>query len=164
MKWGRGGSKSGVYAQVTGKVVFANNIINNVSFRPYVIQITSDDNIKDEFIVTGNTFSGSAVGRAQALSNNAEGTDKVKLVVSGNIFKGITSSQHICYWNFNTETTTADLSGNYYDIDITENPSKIYYNSSASSIEDLVELGVYQFYTELNADGTINTDSLVVAP
>ena len=156
-----GGSKSGVYAQVTGKTVFTGNVINNVSFRPYVIQITVDDGIDDEFIVTGNTFSGSAAGRAQGLGNNGEGTDNVSLVVSGNIFKDITSSQQICYWNFNAEKTTADLSKNYYDIDITANPSMIYYNKAASSVEDLVEMGVYPFYTELNADGTINENSLV---
>ena len=155
-----GGSKSGVYAQVTGKVVFENNVINNVSFRPYVIQITTDDNIADTFTVRGNTFSGSSSGRAQGLGNNAEGTDSVELVVSGNIFKDITEAQQICYWNFNAATTTADLSKNYYDIDIEANPSRIYYNAAASSVEDLKAMGVYPFYTELNADGTINLNSL----
>ena len=159
-----GGSKSGVYAQITGKVVFTGNVINNVSFRPYVIQITTDDGIADEFIVKGNTFSGSSVGRAQGLGNNAEGTDTVKLVVSGNIFKGITDSQQICYWNFNDAKTKADLSKNYYDIDIAANPSRIYYNRAAASVDDLVEMGVYPIYTELNADGTINTASLKTAP
>ena len=158
-----GGSKSGIYAQVTGKTVVTGNVINNVSFRPYVIQVTVNDGIEDEFIVTGNTFSGSAAGRAQGLGNDNEGTDKVTLVVSSNVFKDITSAQQICYWNFNPETTTADLSRNYYDIDITKNPSGIYYNSSASSVEDLKAFGVYPFYTELNADGTINLDSLVEA-
>ena len=155
-----GGSKSGVYAQVTGKVVFENNVINNVSFRPYVIQVTTDDGIADSFSVKGNTFSGSAVGRAQGLGNNAEGTDAVKLVVSGNIFKGITDAQQICYWNFNPATTTADLSKNYYSIDIEANPSRIYYNAAATSVEDLKAMGVYPYYTELNADGTINLNSL----
>ena len=158
-----GGSKSGVYAQVTGKVVFENNVINNVSFRPYVIQITTDDGIADTFTVCGNTFSGSSVGRAQGLGSNAEGTDSVKLVVSGNIFKDITDAQQICYWNFNREKTTADLSKNYYDIDIEANPGKIYFNSSAASKEDLKTMGVYPFYTELNSDGTINTNSLKYA-
>jgi len=111
-----------------------------------------------------NTFSGSSAGRAQGLGNDGSGTDAVKLVVSGNIFKDITNAQHICYWNFNPETTEADLSGNYYDVDITENTYKIYYNGSAESVEDLVEMGVYPFYTELNEDGTINLDSIVVAP
>ena len=155
-----GGSKSGVYAQLTGKVVFENNVINNVSFRPYIIQITTDDAIADTFTVRGNTFSGSASGRAQGLGNNAEGTDAVKLVVSGNIFKDITESQQICYWNFNAATTTADLSKNYYDIDIEANPSRIYYNAAASSVEDLKAMGVFPYYTELNADGTINLNSL----
>ena len=143
-----GGSKSGVYAQLTGAVVFTNNVINNVSFRPYVIQLTTDDGIADEFIVTGNTFSGSAVGRAQGLGNNAAGTDTVTLVVSGNIFKDITGSQQICYWNFNPETTTADLSKNYYDIDILANPGKIYFNSAAENANDLNEMGVYPYYAD----------------
>jgi len=159
-----GGQKSGVYAQVTGKVIFTDNVINNVSFRPYVIQVTTDDGVNDEFIVTGNIFSGSAAGRAQGLGNNSEGSDTVKLVVSENIFKGITDAQQICYWSFNAEKTTADLSKNYYDIDITAKPDRIYYNSAAANVEDLVDMGVYPFYTELNADGTIDTGSLVVAP
>ncbi|MBR2041641.1 MAG: right-handed parallel beta-helix repeat-containing protein, partial [Oscillospiraceae bacterium] len=143
-----GGSKSGVYAQVTGKTTFTGNTINNVSFRPYVIQITTDDGIADEFIVTGNTFSGSAAGRAQGLGNNASGTDTVKLVVSENIFKDITSAQQICYWNFNSETTTADLSKNYYDIDILANPSRIYYNVPAQDAEDLIEMGIFPIYAD----------------
>ena len=155
-----GGSKSGVYAQVTGNVVFTDNVINNVSFRPYVIQVTTDDGIADSFVVTGNTFSGSSVGRAQGLGSNDAGTDQVNLKVSQNIFKDITGAQQICYWNFNAEKTTAVLSHNYYDIDIAANPSRIYYNKAASSVEDLVEMGVYPIYEELNADGTINTNSL----
>ena len=159
-----GGSKSGIYLQATGDVIVENNVINNVSFRPYVIQITTDDGIADNFVVSGNTFSGSSVGRAQGLGNNAAGTDNVGLTVTNNIFKGITDAQQICYWNFNAETTTADLSKNYYDIDIVANPSKIYYNSAAADTVDLIEKGVYPYYTELNADGTINVDSLVQAP
>ena len=155
-----GGSKSGVYAQVTGNVVFENNVINNVSFRPYVIQVTTNDGIADSFSVKGNTFSGSSKGRAQGLGNNAEGTDAVQLIVSGNIFKDITEAQQICYWNFNAATTTADLSKNYYSIDIEANPSGIYYNAAANSVEDLKAMGVYPYYTELNADGTINLNSL----
>lgn len=157
-----GGKKSGVYAQVTGKVVFTGNVINNVSFRPYVIQITNDDGIDDEFIVTGNVFSGSAAGRAQGLGSNDEGTDNVKLVVSENIFKDITESQQICYWNFNAEKTTTDFSKNYYSIDITANTNKIYYNSAAENVEDLIAKSVTSYYAELNEDGTINKDSLVV--
>lgn len=154
-----GGSKSGIYAQVTGEVKVENNIINNVSFRPYVIQVTTDDGIADNFTVKGNTFSGSAVGRAQGLGNNAEGTDNVNLVVSNNIFKGITESQQICYWNFNPETTTADLSKNYYDIDIVANPSKIYFNSAAADNYALRDMNVFPIYTALNENGTINTES-----
>ena len=154
-----GGNKSGIYAQVTGEVKVENNVINNVQFRPYVIQVTTDDGIADNFIVTGNTFSGSKVGRAQGLGNNAEGTDAVNLVVSNNIFKGITDAQQICYWNFNAEKTTADLSKNYYDIDILANPGKIYYNSEAVSPFDLIAKKIFPIYTELKEDGTINTES-----
>ena len=154
-----GGQKSGIYAQVTGNVVVENNVINNVSFRPYVIQVTTDDGIADNFTVKGNTFSGSAAGRAQGLGNNAEGTDDVTLVVSNNIFKNITNSQQICYWNFNAEKTTADLSGNYYDIDIVANPGKIYYNAAAANIGDLVTMDIFPIYTALNEDGTIDLNS-----
>ena len=143
-----GGSKSGIYAQTTGKTTITGNTINNVAFRPYVIQITTDDGIADEFIVTGNTFSGSAAGRAQGLTNNAEGTDNVELVVSENIFKDITNAQQICYWNFNEETTDADLSKNYYDIDIQNNPGGIYFNSAAQNVEDLIEMGIYPYYAD----------------
>ena len=143
-----GGSKSGIYAQVTGEVLVSGNIINNVSFRPYVIQVTTDDNIADNFVVTNNTFSGSAVGRAQGLGNNAEGTDAVNIVVTENIFKGITDAQQICYWNFNSAKTTADLSHNYYDIDILANPGKIYYNSAAANVYDLLDMGVFPIYTD----------------
>ena len=159
-----GGSKSGIYLQATGNVVVENNVINNVSFRPYVIQLTTDDGIADNFTVTGNTFSGSAIGRAQGLGNNAEGTDAVNLVVSNNIFKDITNAQQICYWNFNAEKTTADLSGNYYDIDIVADPNKIYYNSAAQNTNDLIEKGIFPIYTELNEDGTINTASAYYPP
>ena len=154
-----GGSKSGIYAQVTGNVVVKDNVINNVSFRPYVIQVTTDDGIADNFTVTDNTFSGSAAGRAQGLGSNAEGTDNVNLVVSNNIFKGITDSQQICYWNFNAAKTTADLSKNYYDIDIVANPSKIYFNSAAADNFALRDMKVFPIYTELNENGTINTES-----
>ncbi|MBQ2874919.1 MAG: hypothetical protein IJE85_06440, partial [Bacteroidales bacterium] len=154
-----GGSKSGIYAQVTGEVLVSGNIINNVAFRPYVIQVTTDDNITDNFVVTNNTFSGSAAGRAQGLGNNAEGTDAVNIVVTENIFKGITDAQQICYWNFNDATTEFDLSGNYYDIDILANPSRIYYNGAASGLADLIAKNIFPIYTELNADGTINKDS-----
>ena len=157
-----GGSKSGIYLQATGKVTVTGNVINNVSFRPFVIQITTNDGVADEFIVTGNTFSGSAVGRAQGLGNVDNGTDSVKLVVTGNIFKDITDAQQICYWNFNDATTTTDFSGNYYDIDIVANPGKIYYNGAATDAADLVAKSVTTYYTALNADGTIDLNSLVV--
>ena len=154
-----GGDKSGVYAQTTGVVVFTGNIINNVSFCPYIIQLTTDDGVADNFTVTGNKFSGSAAGRAQGLGNNAEGTDAVSLTISNNIFEDITNAQQICYWNFNEAKTTAVLEKNYYDIDIEENPNRIYFNSAAQDAYDLLDMGIFPIYKELNADGTINTES-----
>ena len=154
-----GGSKSGVYAQTTGVVVFTGNIINNVSFRPYIIQLTTDDGVADTFTVTDNTFSGSAAGRAQGLGNNAVGTDAVSLTVSNNIFKDITAAQQICYYKFNEETTTAVLEKNYYDIDIVAYPDRIYFNNAAADKYELSEMGVFPIYTALNEDGTINTAS-----
>ena len=155
-----GAQNSGIYGQFTGEVIVKDNVINNVAFRPYVIQLTTDDGIDDEFTVTGNTFSGSAAGRAQGLGNNAEGTDAVTLTVSNNIFKDITNAQQICYWNFNEATTTSILEKNYYDIDVLENPNRIYYNGPAQNISELSEMGIFPIYTELNADGTINEESL----
>ena len=155
-----GAQNSGIYGQFTGEVIVKDNTINNVAFRPYVIQLTTDDGIADEFTVTGNTFSGSAAGRAQALTNKAEGTDEVELIVSNNIFKDITAAQQICYWKFNEATTTATLEKNYYDINVMENPGGIYYNSQAQNISELSEMGIFPIYTELNADGTINEESL----
>lgn len=155
-----GAQNSGIYGQFTGEVIVKDNTINNVAFRPYVIQLTTDDGIDDNFTVTGNTFSGSAAGRAQGLGNNAEGTDAVTLTVSNNIFKGITNAQQICYWNFNEATTTATLEKNYYDIDVMANPDRIYYNSPAQNISELSEMGIFPIYTKLNDDGTINEESL----
>ena len=145
-----GGSKSGIYAQLTGDILVSGNFINNVSFRPFVIQVTTDDSVADNFVVTNNTFSGSASGRAQGLGNNSNGTDAVNVVVTENIFKGITDSQQICYWNFNPATTTADLSHNYYDIDILANPGKIYFNNSAANVYDLVDMSIFPIYTDEN--------------
>ncbi|MBQ3595963.1 MAG: T9SS type A sorting domain-containing protein [Bacteroidales bacterium] len=155
-----GAQNSGIYGQFTGEVIVEDNVINSVAFRPYVIQLTTDDGIDDEFTVTGNTFSGSAAGRAQALTNNAEGTDAVTLTVSNNIFKGITEAQQICYWKFNEATTTATLEKNYYDIDVMANPGGIYYNSPAQNISELSEMGIFPIYKELKEDGTINEESL----
>lgn len=155
-----GAQNSGIYGQFTGEVIVKDNVINNVAFRPYVIQLTTDDGIADNFTVTGNTFSGSAAGRAQGLGNNDEGTDAVTLTVSNNIFKGITDAQQICYWNFNEATTTATLEKNYYDIDVMANPNRIYYNSPAQNISELSEMGIFPIYKGLKEDGTINEESL----
>ncbi len=160
-----GSSNSAIYCTgMTGNIVIENNVINNVAFRPFVIHVTNDDAKTDKFTVKGNTFSGSAAGRLQALGTNTAGTDTVELVVTENIFKGITNAQQICYYNFNNETTTTEFAKNYYDLDIAKSPSLIYYNKAASSVDDLVAMGIYPIYSELNTDGTINTDSLVKAP
>ena len=154
-----GSSNSGIYLQATGSILIANNVINNVAFRPFVVQVTTDDGIADDFVVTGNTFSGSASGRLQGLGNNDAGADAVNLVINNNIFQGITSSQQICYWNFNSAATTTDFSKNYYDIDVLASASRFYYNGACADVEDLTNMGIFPIYTELNADGTINLDS-----
>ena len=154
-----GSSNSGINLKYcTGEIKVQNNIINNVAFRPYLIQVVTNDGIADNFVSTKNTFSGSASGRLQVLANVTDGTDAVNLVVNNNIFKGITETQQFCYYNFNPEKTTADFSKNYYDIDILANPSKIYYNSAAQNAKDLIEIGVYPYY----ADEAMTT--LVYAP
>jgi hypothetical protein len=160
-----GSSNSGVNLKFcTGEVNIKNNVINNVAFRPYLIQVVTTDNVADNLISTGNTFSGSSVGCLQVLGSGTDGIDDVNIVVSENIFKDITEIQQFCYYNFNKEKTVADFSHNYYDIDIEAYPTNIYYNSAATSVDDLVEMGIYPFYTELNADGTINKNSLKTAP
>jgi len=159
-----GASNSGIYVNATGTVTIKDNIINNVAFRPYIVLLSTNDGIADALTVTGNTFSGSSAGRAQAKASGSSSTDTVVLAINENIFKGITSTQQICYWNFNDTKVTRDFSHNYYDIDIAANPGGIYYNASMTSGAALVELGIYPIYTELNADGTINKDSLLDTP
>jgi len=156
-----GGSKSGIYAQVTGDAIVSNNVINNVAFRPFVIQLTTDDGIDDSFVVEGNTFSNNSEGRLQALGNNKEGTDNVNLVITNNIINEVPDAQEICYWNFNPETTTTKFSHNYFGANIIENPNGIYFNKAAGEATDLVDMGIFPYYDKLNADGTIDTDSLV---
>ena len=156
----KGGQKSGIYAQATGEVIIKNNVINNVSFRPFVMQITTDDGIADNFVVEGNTFSGSAAGRLQGLGNNAAGTDNVNLVITDNIIENVPDAQEICYWNFNPATTTTNFAYNYFGADIIAAPSNIYYNASASNAKALLDMGIFPFYTALNEDGTINKASI----
>ena len=158
-----GGSNSGIYATLTGRILIKNNIINNVAFRPYIAMFNCNDGIEDSLLVEDNTFSGSAVGRAQSSVTTA-GDDTVTLTVKNNIFKDITDAQQICYWNFNTEHTTSDLSGNYYDIDLSEHPNRIYFNSEASNSQDLIDYGVYPLYTALTADDKIDRSSEMAMP
>ena len=153
-----GGDKSGVYFQATGEVIFTGNKINNVAFRPFVLQTTSDDGVADTVVIEGNTFSGSAAGRLQLLTNNASGTDATKITTTNNVITGITSAQQICYWKL-PANTEVDISKNYYDVDIVANPGLIYLNSAATSVRDLADMGVFPIYTELNDDGTIDVTS-----
>ncbi len=158
-----GASNSGVYLQATGEILFDNNVISNVAFRPMIVNVSDKDGGADTLTITNNTFSGSPAGRLQALGTGS-GTDNVELTVNENIFSDITDAQQICFWSFNEETTTNDFTDNYYSVDIAANPSKIYYNGSAEDIEDLDNIGVYPLYTRLNEDGTIDKTSSIDAP
>ena len=144
-----GSSNCGITGNcVSGDIVIQNNTFNNVALYPFNMQIVTSDGVKDTFTVTGNTFSGSANGRLQALSKSTIGTDAVEIVTTNNIIKGITSNFQICYYNLNSETTTVDLSKNYYDIDILANPGKIYFNGSAQNVSDLIDYGVFPYYAD----------------
>ncbi len=153
-----GASNSGIYFQATGEVIFTGNKINNVAFRPFVLQTTSDDGVADTVVIEGNTFSGSAAGRLQLLTNNASGTDATKITTTNNVITGITNAQQICYWKL-PANTEVDISKNYYDVDIVANPGLIYLNSAATDVRDLADMGVFPIYTELNDDGTIDVTS-----
>lgn len=158
-----GASNSGVYLQATGEILFDNNVISNVAFRPMIVSVSDKDGVADTLTITNNTFSGSPVGRLQALGTGS-GTDNVELTVNENIFSDITDAQQICFWSFNEETTTNDFTDNYYSVDIAANPAKIYYNAAAENVEDLNDIGVYPLYTRLNEDGTIDRTSSIDAP
>lgn len=156
-----GALNSGIYLTADGDVIIDNNIINNVAFRPFQVQVADNNGTADRVIVTNNTFSGSSVGRLQAYGSGT-GTDPVELKVNKNIILGITDSQQICYWSFNEETTDADFSRNYYEaaspID-SEKFAKFYYNSAASSYADIIANGFLPFYTEL-VDGKLDDSKL----
>ena len=172
-----GSSNSGVYVAATGEIIFTNNVINNLAFRPILLQINDTDGVADDIILTGNTFSGSAKGRLQVYGTEitledgsyvATGTDTINMTVSKNIFKDITGTYYICCWGINPTYSTVDLGKNYYDIPVEESYNKFYWNNEIpTSVEELAEIGVTSVYTNLNEDGTIDTQSLVyitVAP
>ena len=161
---GVGGSlNSGIFLNcATGNINISNNVINNVAYYPFNAQIVNNDGIADAFTASGNTFSGSSIGRAQALGKAPAGEDSVTLTVNNNIFKDITGTYQICFYNFNSEKTSADLSKNYYDVDIAKNPGKIYYNSEAASTGDLNTMGVFPYYTGLDESGAIDTETQTV--
>ena len=171
-----GGSKSAVYGAVTGNVTVTGNTINNVAFRSLLLQIIDTDGIADNVTVTGNTFSGSSVGRLQIYGSEDEttyepiGTDNGTFLINNNIFKGITNAQQICCWGINTDKVTADITHNYYD---QENP-KMFWNDfnggNSFFINDNPEIAAelphanndsFGYYTELNDNGTIKTESYI---
>ena len=157
-----GSSNSGLYLKyLTGTIKFENNVVNNVAFIPCNFMIVTNDDVVDILTVTGNTFSGTSGGNVQALCNVADGADDVDLKINDNIFKDITDSYQICYYNFNAEKTTIDFSGNYYDIDLFADPGKIYYNSACASVDDLIAATVFPYYNKLTEDGKIDTTSIV---
>ena len=91
-----GASNSGLYITTDGSVIIDNNIIRNVAFRPYIIQIANNNGIADSVISTNNVFEASPKGRVQVLGSVATGADNVELILNNNIFKDITETFAIC--------------------------------------------------------------------
>ena len=160
-----GGSKSGIYIQATGNVTIDGNTFNNIVFRPALVQLADCDGIADDVVISDNKISNTTrlqvYGSEEGPSGGPwtpSGTDAMEFAISGNIFQNI-SGQYICTWGINAET---DISKNYYDDDPA---GRIYWNNEEPTDEvGLAEIGIYPYYTELNDDGTIDTDSLVEAP
>ena len=157
-----GGSKSGIYLQATGDVTITNNIFNNIVFRPTLIQIADCDGIKDKVNFSNNVMSNTTRLQIYGTEEGPDGgpwtpvgTDVLTLGINYNIFKNIETTHYICTWGING---TADISRNYYD----ESPiGRIYWNNVLPTDEaGLATIGVYPIYTALNADGTIDTNSL----
>ena len=153
-----GNQNSGLYVAVDGDTVIKGNVINNVTFRPFIIQIIDNNGNDDSLVVTGNTFAGSPNGRLQAYGS--VGSDKVEIEVNENIITGTSNSHQICFWNFGEANTSFDFSNNYYEYNPVDNFNKFYINGSTTSYAGLDKYEVFPYYTELNADGTINADSL----
>ena len=156
-----GGSKSGIYAQVTGEVIITGNTFNNIVFRPALIQLADCDGVGDNVVISNNSISnttrlqvyGTEEGPDQGPWTPA-GTDDLSIAINRNIFQNITG-QYICTWGINGET---DITKNYYDSE--DLGGKIYWNNESPADEaGLNAIGVYPIYTELNEDGTINTES-----
>ena len=131
---------------VTGNITIEGNEIKNVALYPFNLMIANNDGIEDNVSIKNNVFAGSANGRLQGVGESAAGTDTVNIKANNNIITGITNTYQICFWQFNAEKTTADFSKNYFDVDLEADPSMIYFNSQATSVEDLVNMGVYPFY------------------
>jgi len=164
-----GHQPSGVYMAATGNVSFGGNKINNVPFRPIVLQINDCDGVTDRISISDNSFTSSPNGRLQVYgseSGTAEtgwvpvGTDDLTLMITNNIFTGTTNTQYICTWGINPNNGFVQISHNYYDLPLETNPTKIYWNNvKPTDVPGLIELGVYPVYTRLNSDGTIDTTS-----
>ena len=160
-----GGSKSGIYTVNTGKVIITDNTFNNIVFRPALVQLADSDGTVDNVVVSNNVISNTT--RLQIYGSELKnedgtytpvGTDTLAIAINDNIFQNITG-YYICTWGINGES---DIAENYYDGDIS---GKIYWNNEKPADEaGLAEIGVYPYYTELNADGTINEESIVNAP
>ena len=156
-----GGSKSGIYSVNTGDVIIKGNTFNNIVFRPALVQLSDCDDIVDNVEISNNVISNTT--RLQVYGTEVDngdgtytptGTDELEVKINNNIFKNI-SGYYICTWGINGDY---DISKNYYDSDNLS--EKIYWNNEKpSTVSGLYELGVYPVYTELNADGTINTES-----
>ena len=161
-----GGSKSGIYMQATGNIVITGNTFNNIVFRPALIQLADCDGLADDVVISDNKISNTTrlqvYGTEEGPDNGPwtpAGTDTMEIAINNNIFQNI-SGYYICTWGINAET---DISGNYYDSE--DIGGKIYWNNeNPTDAAGLKEIGVYPYYTELNADGTIDTSSAVEAP
>lgn len=156
-----GGSKSGIYSANTGNVTITGNTFNNIVFRPALVQLADCDGIADNVVIANNKISNTT--RLQVYGSETDngdgtwtpsGTDTLEIAINENIFENI-SGYYICTWGISGDT---DISENYYDT--TDLGGKIYWNNEKPADEaGLAEIGVYPIYTELNDDGTIDTDS-----
>ena len=161
-----GGNKSGLYVNATGNVIITGNVFDNIQFRPALVKLLDCDGIADAFVFENNKVSNTTRLQVYGTEEGPDegpwtpaGTDVLTVSITGNTFANISSSHIICTWGINGE---ADISKNYYD---TDPAGRIYWNNELpSDVAGMVGLGIYPYYTELNADGTINTDSLVEAP
>ncbi len=144
-----GSQNSGIFAAsgIDGEIVIKNNTINNVSFIPLNIRVRDNNGTSDSLTITGNTFSGTADGYIQALSYM--GGDEIEIAVNYNVFKGITDSYQIYFYDFDEAKTTVDFSRNYYEgVDVVNEPSAFYYNTAFSSVAELDKYEFIPYYLD----------------